>query len=347
MRVLLTGLAVPYGLAVRARALLYRVGWLPSRRLPRPVVSVGNLTVGGTGKTPIVIWIAQRLTAQGMAVAVLSRGYRRRTRGSFLLVSDGDTVLAGPADAGDEPYLIAQRCPGAVVAVGADRYRLGRWLLERSPRTIDCFVLDDGFQHLALCRDVDLLLVDATDADGLAGLLPAGRLREPLTAARRATAVLITRAESRAACETMARTIEAAGVSGQPIFVRFRPDGIVPVGGGSAQEAEVVAGRKALAFSGIANPRSFHETLAGLGVTLVDSLVFPDHHWYRAAELEEIRQRAARGGAELVLTTEKDAGKVAPLLKPDDRFLAVRLGAEILRGQDRLERLLFSVTGDR
>ncbi|MGH7167361.1 MAG: tetraacyldisaccharide 4'-kinase, partial [Nitrospiraceae bacterium] len=143
----LRALAWPYGLAVRARTALYERGWLARRRLPCRVVSVGNLTVGGTGKTPVVISIAEWLLARGKRVGVLSRGYRRRSRAPQLLVSDGRTILEGPADAGDEPYLIAWRCPGAVVAVGADRYRLGRWVLERFP--IDCFVLDDGFQHLA------------------------------------------------------------------------------------------------------------------------------------------------------------------------------------------------------
>ncbi|MBM4124838.1 MAG: tetraacyldisaccharide 4'-kinase, partial [Nitrospira sp.] len=145
LRLILRPLAAVYGLAVRVRTVLYEKGWLARRKLPCRVISVGNLTVGGTGKTPMVIWITERLLAQGLRVAVLSRGYRRQSREPFLLVSDGRTVLAGISDAGDEPHLIARRCPSAVVAVGADRYRLGRWVLERFP--IDCLVLDDGFQH--------------------------------------------------------------------------------------------------------------------------------------------------------------------------------------------------------
>lgn len=329
-------LAVPYGLAVRIRAALYRHGWLPTRKLPCRVLSVGNLTVGGTGKTPVVIWLVERLLARGQKVGVLSRGYRRTSRKPVLLVSDGNTMLAGPAEAGDEPYLIAQRCPGSVVAVGADRYRLGRWVLERFP--IDCFVLDDGFQHLALQRDVNLLLIDASDPDGLAHLLPAGRLREPLSAASRATEVLVTRAAGSDSMPALLRM--AAGRDFQPILVRFRAEALVDVRTGAVAQTGFVAGRSALVFSGIARADSFHDLLAGLDVKVMEELVFPDHHAYTDADVDSIRARARTCNADVILTTEKDAVKVAPLLHADDRMLAVRLGTDITEGRPRLEQAL-------
>jgi tetraacyldisaccharide 4'-kinase len=175
---------------VRLRVYAYEHGWLARRRLPVPVISIGNLTVGGTGKTPLVIQITEWLLKAGKRVAVLSRGYRRTSREPLLFVSDGARIIATAEEAGDEPFLIAQRCPEAIVAVGADRYRLARRVLETCG--VDCIVLDDGFQHLAVHRDINLLLVDATDVDGLEGLLPAGRLREPMTAAKRATGVIVT-----------------------------------------------------------------------------------------------------------------------------------------------------------
>ena len=156
--------AIPYGVVARLRALLYDWGWFDQRKLPVPVLSVGNLTLGGTGKTPVVIMLTDWLLAQGKRVAILSRGYRRTSMVQYLLVSNGERLLVGPNEAGDEPFLMAQRCPKAIVAVGADRYELGDWVLERFP--IDCLVLDDGFQHQGLYRDVNLLLVDATDAEG-------------------------------------------------------------------------------------------------------------------------------------------------------------------------------------
>lgn len=337
-------LAFVYGLAVRARAALYRSGWLSRRTLPCRVVSVGNLTVGGTGKTPVVIWLVEWLQARGRRVGVLSRGYRRQSRASALLVSDGRRILAGPAEAGDEPHLIARRCPGAVVAVGPDRYQVGRWVLERFP--VDCFVLDDGFQHLALNRDVDLLLVDASDAAGLVALLPTGRLREPLSAAARATAVLLTRADSEAGCRDVLARLAAEAETEQdsrPILVRFRAEGFVDTLTGAIKEPGWASGRRAVAFSGIANAASFRTLLVGLGVTVVEELVFPDHHVYSGTDLDRIRHLAERDGAEVVVTTEKDAVKIETLVRSSDstdRIWAVRLATEIIEGRERLERLV-------
>jgi tetraacyldisaccharide 4'-kinase len=339
VRWLLLMLAVPYGLAVRIRAALYRHGWLPTRRLPRRVVSVGNLTVGGTGKTPVVIWLVERLLARGQKVGVLSRGYRRAGREPALLVSDGKTALAGPAEAGDEPYLIAQRCPGAVVAVGVDRYQLGRWVLERFP--IDCFVLDDGFQHLALQRDVNLLLVDASDPDGLTHLLPAGRLREPLAAASRASELLLTRVDAAVGPDRVLAPIRmAAGRDFQPILVRFKAEGFVNLRTGAVERTGLVSGRSALIFSGIARAESFRGLLTDLGVKVIEELVFPDHHAYTDADLSTIRAQAGRCQADMILTTEKDAVKVVVRLRSDDRMWAVRLGTEFGEGLSRLDTML-------
>lgn len=339
----LLSLAVPYGLVVRARAALYERGWLPRRSLPCRVVSVGNLTVGGTGKTPVVILIVEWLLARGLRVGVLSRGYRRQSRTPCMLVSDGRAILAGPAEAGDESYLIARRCPGAVVAVGADRWELGQWVLEQFP--IDCFLLDDGFQHLALHRDVDLLLVDASDPASLRALLPAGRLREPLSTAARATAILVTRADTAAGVNPVMEPIrKATGLDSRPILVRFKAEGFVDVLTGGIEENERVSGRTAFAFSGIGNPASFQPLLADHGIKVLDELVFPDHHAYTSADLSRVRQKAEACRAELVVTTEKDAGKIVSLLNQKDRFLALRLGTEILEGRERLERLVLGVT---
>ncbi len=335
---LLLPLTVPYGLAVRMRVALYRLGWLAGRKLPCPVISVGNLTVGGTGKTPVVIALVERLLASGRRVGVLSRGYRRRSRDAMLLVSDGRTLLAGSSDAGDEPYLIATRCPRAVVAVGADRYKLGLWVLERHP--VDCFVLDDGFQHLALHRDVNVLVVDVSDQAGLQTLLPAGRLREPLVAASRATDVLLTRADMGNWRNTVAAIEAATAKAAQPIRSRFTAQALVNVVTGEVRAVETLSGRRALAFSGIGNPASFRMVLESLGLTIGDEIAFADHHAYGASDLELVRERAGRCGADVIVTTEKDAGKVAPFLKPDEPVWAVRLGLEVLDGRERFDRLV-------
>ncbi len=335
---LLSLLAAPYGVYVRARAALYRRGWLAGGRLPCRVVSVGNLTVGGTGKTPVVIALVERLLARGLRVGVLSRGYRRQSRESELLVSDGRTLLAGPAEAGDEPYLIATRCPRAIVAVGSNRHRLGLWVLERHP--IDCFVLDDGFQHLGLHRDVDVLLVDASDPAGLQLLVPAGRLREPLTAASRASVLLLTRTDAGNWQDVAETVAQAAGTGESPVLSRFVTEGLLNIATGEVRPAETMAGRTVVACSGIGNPASFLALLQGLGLKIGGEVIFADHHEYRASDLETLRERARLTGADLIVTTEKDAGKIKPLLKPGDQVWALRLKLDIVSGRERWERLI-------
>ncbi len=338
-RVLLRLLLFPYELLVRARAALYLRGWLKRKRLPRPVISIGNLTVGGTGKTPMVICLAEWLHTCGKRVAVLSRGYRRRSGDQFLMVSDGQSMLVGPSEAGDEPYLIAQRCPHAVVAVGADRYGLGQWVLEQLP--IDCFLLDDGFQHLALERDVDLLLVDASDPDGLRALFPAGRLREPVAAAARATALVLTRIEGLSGWEASVSEVLAAwGRKTLPILVRFRGEKVVDVIENRVEDVDALVGGTAVAFCGIANADSFRNLVRELGVTVVGERIFSDHHDYGPEDIRTVLRLAEDTGAEMLLTTEKDACKVAPLLPRGRRVLAIRLVPEIIAGRDDLEQLV-------
>jgi tetraacyldisaccharide 4'-kinase len=307
------------------------------------VISVGNLTVGGTGKTPVVIWLVNHLLNQGRRVAVLSRGYKRRSGEAFVLVSDGTQVLAGPEAAGDEPHLIARRCPGAPVAVGGDRYRLGCWLAQQLPELrLDGFVLDDGFQHLAVRRDLDFLLIDASAPEDLEALLPAGRLREPLAAAGRASAFLVTRADHAADPEAVLAPVRAATGRRDPaILLRFRPEEWVEVSGAARHDAGWVKDKTALLFSGIGKSGAFRKTVLDLGVTVADEIRFPDHHAYRPDDLGVIRDRARRGGVELVLTTEKDAGKVAPLLAsgaPEGGIWALRIDSEIVQGRERLEK---------
>lgn len=328
-----------YGLVTRLRLWGYRQGLLSSTRLPCRVISVGNLTVGGTGKTPVVILLAQWLLAKGQRVAILSRGYKRTSTASYLLVSTGSQLLAGPSEAGDEPFLIAQRCPRAIVAVGADRVALGRWVLEQYP--VDCIVLDDGFQHVALHRDVDLVLLDATDGAGLDALLPAGRLREPLTGLRRASASIITRAEVRQDVDAIRNRLRAAVPAPLPtIEVAFRPAFFVAIISGDEQPVEWGRKKKAWLVSGIGNSRSFRRSAESIGVEIVGESAFEDHHPYTPSEIEHIRRAMQTGESEIVLTTEKDGGKLAALLKPDDLWWMLRLGTEVVHGEEQLRALI-------
>jgi tetraacyldisaccharide 4'-kinase len=328
-----------YGLVARLRLWCYRHGWVSSTRLPCRVVSVGNLTVGGTGKTPVVILLAQWLLAKGQRVAILSRGYKRTSTVSRLLVSSGSGLLAGPSEAGDEPFLIAQRCPQAIVAVGADRVALGRWVLERYP--IDCIILDDGFQHLAIQRDVDLVLLDATDGAGLDALLPAGRLREPLAGLGRASAIIITRAEVRPDVDAVRDRLRAVSCSQVPIMeVVFGPASLVAIMSGAQQPVGWGLRKKAWLVSGIGNSRSFRRSAESIGIEILGESVFEDHHHYTHGEIDHIRIAVRGTGSEIVLTTEKDGGKLATLLTPSDPWWMLRLGTEVVHGEELLRTLI-------
>src|SRR2546426_8142180 len=337
----LVPLAHLYGLAMRARASLYARGLLKRQSLPCRVISVGNLTVGGTGKTPVVIALAAALRDRGRKVGVISRGYKRRSGTSILEISDGRTLRGHPEDSGDEPFLIAQRCPGVPVAVGADRPRVGRYL-------VDCFgldtlVLDDGFQHLALRRDMDILVLDAGAPFGNGYLLPRGRLREPLSAMERASAVLVTRASQAQRLDELKATVHAVAPAAPIWTTDFAPSAIVQVGGSAAVEPSALKGERVLAVSGIGNPESFRRLLAAAGATVADHCVFPDHHAYSQDDLARIRRSAELVGADRIVTTEKDAVKLAQINVVKNRQVelwAVRIDLQWLEGFDEWTRVV-------
>lgn len=290
---LLWPLSLLYSLAVSAKAWCYSRGILRARRLPGLVVSVGNLTVGGTGKTPMVLALAERFAEQGRKVAILTRGYKG--------TPGGDVGRGEPQS--DEVALLRERLEGKVrLGVGADRYKSGMVLARHG---IDTFVLDDGFQHSKLARDVNIVLVDATDPFGGGRTLPAGRLREPLGALRRADILVVTRSvqEPSAAIETVVRRYTAA-----PIFyastrlkgVRRIPRLDVPLREEDWRKARFFA------FCGIGNPAAFFGDLRQWGFQLAGERSFADHHSYSQAEAAELEQAASSCGADALLCTEKD-----------------------------------------
>ncbi len=335
-------LTFPYQFVVCVRLWLYKHGWRTSHRLPRPVVSVGNLTVGGTGKTPMTMWVGQYLAARGKTVAILSRGYRRHSREKFLIVSNGNEILVGPGEAGDEPFLMATRCPGVIVAVGANRYQLGCWVLDQL--AVDCFVLDDGFQHMSLHRDLNLLLVDASDSVGMQALLPVGRLREPLSEAQRATNVIFTRVEDLQDMESMGQLLErSVGKSIDPIATRMEAEGFTCGNGDLTKDLSWLRGKRVFIFSGVANAPSFRRLVDRLGAHVVDECIFSDHMTYSPETLSQIHERVEKVNAQILVTTEKDLVKVKPLWPYPDPVWALSVGIQFLEGQDRLEAQLLSI----
>jgi tetraacyldisaccharide 4'-kinase len=269
------------------------------------VVAVGNLTVGGTGKTPMVEWLARALAARGRRVVVLSRGYGRRAGPPVSVVSDEARVLASVDEAGDEPILLARRLPGVPVVVGADRRRAGEAALARFGP--DVLLLDDGFQQQRLHVDLAVLCLDARAPWGHRGLLPRGSLREPPRAIARAHLLVLTHAAGvtcRAAVEAEVR--RHAG-SAPIAHATYEPEGGVDARTGAAVELPALRGRPVLAFAGIAAPERFATTLRGLGINVRELAAFPDHHAYRPADIATLESRAHAAGATALVTTEKDA----------------------------------------
>ena len=274
-----------------------------ARRLPRPVISIGNLHWGGTGKTPLVTAVAAHLRDRGLVPAVLSRGYKGRGKG-VRIVSAGEGPLLGPLAAGDEPVLLAGELPGVAVVVSADRFEAGRHALERVEPRPEIFVLDDGFSHLRLGRDLDILTCPATDPYGGGRLFPSGRLREPLRAVARAHAVVLTGAKPGRG-EELARSLQPWGFSGSGFSSRIR-----------LLESRLATGQilappaRILLVTAIAQPERFENDVRNLGFEVAGTMIFPDHHDYPEEDLAEIEAAVADLRAAAVLTTAKDRVKL-------------------------------------
>ncbi|NKE70986.1 tetraacyldisaccharide 4'-kinase [Nitrospiraceae bacterium HYJII51-Mn-bac16s-1-B09] len=330
-------LASLYGLSCRLRILLYEKGMLPRKKVDCLVVSIGNLTVGGTGKTPFTIFLAKKWQERGYTVGIVSRGYRGTYKGPLRLVSDGQEILERPETAGDEPYLMAQRLKGIPILVSSDRYKGCQWLLERFH--LDLILLDDGFQHIRLHRDLNILLVDATNPFGNGALLPRGALREPLSEVRRADVVIFTRSEDQADASEWIGEIERFG---KPcVRTSFQPSRLIDVRNGTALPAGTLVKEPVLSFCGIGNPDSFGMLLKRLGVDLREQVVFRDHHSYQLSDLEKIRKKADQLGAKWVVTTEKDAVKIKALLPKDFVVWALRVDIIFWEDPAKWESLLF------
>jgi tetraacyldisaccharide 4'-kinase len=302
---LLWPFTLPYGAAAHLRARAYRKGILKSHRLDGTVISVGNLTTGGTGKTPMVLWIAERLLAEGKNVGILTRGYH----GDKIAAASKNNPQTAATQAGakitnrtgDEVRLLQSRLGNRVhFGVGANRYEQGGELVQRG---VNWLVLDDGFQHLQLARDVDIVLIDATNPFSGGRLLPAGRLREPRSALARADIIVITRSAYAPAIESAIRRDSTA-----PIFyarakleaIHSVPDG--PSGGAVASAALP----KLFAFCGIGNPAAFLDDLRTWGLNIVGHKFFPDHHRYTDKDDQGILRLASESGAGALICTEKD-----------------------------------------
>jgi tetraacyldisaccharide 4'-kinase len=352
--------------AAQAKLWLYRHRILHDHPLGCLVVVVGNLTAGGTGKTPVVEKFARALRDRGRRVAILSRGYKSRRapfwkRGWWALmqtaepppriVSDGERVLLDSDEAGDEPYMLARNLPGVIVLVDKNRVKAGAFAIKKFG--CDTLVLDDGFQYLPLKGRLNLLLVDKTNPFGNGHLLPRGILREPIKHLRRASYVFLTKSNGVRDAE-LERLIDAHAPGVDIIECAHRPQYLQrfsgPAGsGGDREPLSYLKGRRVFAFSGIATPESFEKFLRDLGALLVGRERSLDHYRYAADDLSDLFAAATRAGAECVVTTEKDAVRIEARERGPLPLYYLRLEIEIIRGaadfDEAVGRICFPQTG--
>jgi tetraacyldisaccharide 4'-kinase len=330
-RPLLLPLAPLYGAALAMKRRLFQWGWLKQRRLEHPVISVGSVSAGGAGKTPMVLMLARVLRHRGYAVRILTRGYKRDSNTTTRVEPFDDAAWHG-----DEPVLLAQRS-GVPVYVGADRYQAGVMAEQAEPsEKLVVHLLDDGFQHRQLARDVDIVLLTQADVEDT--LLPAGNLREPLAALAGVDVVVLREEEADSLRSVVAGL--SKGKIAPAIWVIRRT---LSLGEGG----EVALPSRPFAFCGIARPENFMAMLAAQGYEPMDTMIFPDHHVYNEADMHRLLESARRIEANGFVTTEKDAVKLTPILRDHLEALGpivvARLTVELLDEQDSLAQLVMMV----
>lgn len=312
-----------YAVAVWSRSALYKHGVLKTRALRHPVISVGNLTVGGTGKTPFVAHLAQLLKGAGYQPIILSRGYKGKAEGTTLLVSDEKTILSEPENCGDEAYWLASRLQGVPVVVGKNRYRGGRLIEDQYEKVV--YVLDDGYQHLQLKRNLNILILDATDPFGDAALLPKGRLREPLSAIERADLVVITRSHFSFDQDEIEIAIRKRNRVVPILYFHHDATALSDLKNGRVVTPRSFLGKRVIALAAIGNPAVFLRDLAHYQIRVVDQFLFRDHSPFSQPQLDGILKRLHQLDAEAIVTTEKDAVRLQRLRFVQGQILSLQI----------------------
>lgn len=323
---------------VNFRNWLYDHNLLKATRLGCPVISVGNITVGGTGKTPCVVMLARMLQRRGFKPAVISRGYGGRGKGAVNIVSDGHRILLNSETAGDEPLLIAHALTGIPVITGPRRTVTGKTAIDRFGA--DVLICDDAMQHRRIFRDVNLVLMDSRDLKDNIHVLPRGRLREPVKALRRASAVVFTRADGPIAVHPTIKDLITK--ENLPVFQSVhRADGLISADENIRKPFTELKGKKVHAFCGIAYPESFKKTLLSAQAVLVAFNVFPDHHRFQQHELEKIKNDFKNSGADFLITTEKDAMRLKNHPEMSKMLFVLRITMEIKDEPQAFENFIF------
>jgi tetraacyldisaccharide 4'-kinase len=303
-------LGLLYGAAMRARAFLYENQVFRTHKIGKPVISIGNLTTGGTGKTPLVAAITQHLAQKGRRVCILTRGYGRENPGRRIVVSDGNQILTEVIQAGDEPLMLAEQLKGkAAVICDSDRVSAAQFAEEKLGS--DVFILDDGFQNLRIARDVNITTIDATNPWGNKHVLPAGILREPVRALRRADCVVLTRTDQSTEADLLKQVEKVTGapvLSSRMVISEIRSIRSA----GAVQTKNPLARQPVAAFCAVGNPKGFFDLLRA-NFDLTDTNAFRDHYQFTQTDIDRVTRDARAGGAQALVTTAKDEVKLRAL----------------------------------
>ena len=313
---ILYAFSLVYEQLVNIKLLAYKIGISSRQNLSCYVISLGNITVGGTGKTPTAQKLARDIRDMGYRVVILNRGYRAKWHGEVGIVSDGKQLHMDAAEAGDEAYMLAKHLPNVPVLIGAQRAVTGQYAIEHFGAEVA--ILDDGYQHWQLVRDMDILLVDAVNVFGNGHLLPRGTLRESMSHISRADVCLMTKVDQAAngSCEYIRETVHKYNEKAQIVESIHQPRCFIPIANwyvdlaGEGVDVNNINGKRVMAVSAIGNPASFERTLKDLGAIIIESLRYPDHHEYTMTEMQDVLQQADAQGAEAIVITEKDAVKI-------------------------------------
>lgn len=329
-----------YGFAVKGRRFFYVTHIFKTRQVSAMVISIGNITVGGTGKTPFTMFLANEMRRRGRSVAVLSRGYKRKSSKAWDCVSDGESVKLGVSEAGDEPWLMASRLKGIPIYVGANRYQTAIEVLKRHP--VDTLLLDDGFQHWRLDRNFDFVTFDATTLKEGVRLLPYGKFREPLEHLKRSNCLILTRTDqlNDIEKEKLRRKLHLIHPIAPLIEANYRPQHLLHIPSGQKMSLDHLTGQRVFAFVGIGNPDSFRRSAQEFS-QVVDFKVYLDHYFYSAKTIDRLLKGAEKRNVDLILTTEKDAVRIPKeVLQSNPPLYALCVDLEITKGGEILSTLL-------
>lgn len=344
--------AYVYGFLVNLKLAGFSCGIFSKKKLDCYVISLGNITVGGTGKTPTAQRLAKEIRDMGFKVVILNRGYRAKWQGEIGIVSDGQTLHMDAATAGDEAYMLAKHLPNVPVLIGPERAKTGQYAVEHFGAEVA--ILDDGYQHWQLERDLDVVLIDAVNVFGNGHILPRGTLREPISHLERADVCLLTKVDQAEPGSIQFIRKKIAEHGREPLIVEsiHQPQSCIELSEWTKNIASegtpisTIKGKRVVALSAIGNPASFEQTLSNAGAEVIESFRFPDHHEYTLEEMQDAIEQARRQGAEALVTTEKDAVKIPQPVQEEDAGKAplpiyvVTVEVKMLEGEQEITQLL-------